>query len=293
MSRLVQVWDGVFTKLEMENPGGSHKFRAANHILERAISLGELTAGRSTVIEKTGGNFGLALLALCQKRDISVELVVGLQFSPVKRRLLEALGAKLLGLELLQSGWTPAEVVNHYLGCQTSNGRSYWYPDQFNNLTGISAHRFETASELAQQLTAAGSGKNIIFVGGAGTGASFTGLTLGLRDHGFDVYAVLAEPEGCCSSEGVFIDHRFEGVAVGVVPPFLDLSLVKRRINVPLLEAFETQRAVYKEIGLWIGHSSAMCLAVAKRLKADDRNTATPIVTITYDSGLWYPDYAS
>lgn len=133
----------------------------------------------TTVIEKTGGSFGFGLLAACHKYQVAVELAVGLSFSQTKRDLLECFGARLIGKEMLMAGATPKDVVMHHLDNQAALGKSYFYTDQFNNPVGIEAHRYQTASELAVQLTNAGAGRQILFVGCAGTGASFTGITLG------------------------------------------------------------------------------------------------------------------
>lgn len=107
MSELISVSDRIYTKLEMNNPGGSHKYRAARRIVEHAVSNGDIIPGVTTVIEKTGGSFGFGLLAACHKYQVAVELAVGLSFSQTKRDLLECFGARLIGKEMLMAGATP------------------------------------------------------------------------------------------------------------------------------------------------------------------------------------------
>lgn len=290
MSALVRSGDRILTKLEMNNPGGSHKYRAAKFIIEAAISKGDIIPGLTTVIEKTGGNFGFGLVATCHKHKIPVELAIGLGFSKTKRDLLECFGAKLIGKDMLIAGASPKEVINHHLEHQTDMGKSYYYSDQFNNHVGVEAHRYQTASELAFQLSEAGVGQKLLFVGCAGTGASFTGITLGLKDHGFDVSTVLVDPFGCDSREGVFSDHRLEGMAVGVCPPFLDWSLVNDRSHVEHHQMLAAQRWFYMQSGTFVGNTAAACLSVAQRLSKLPDYTDTTLVTIAYDAGLWYQD---
>lgn len=290
MSELISVSDRIYTKLEMNNPGGSHKYRAARRIIEHAVRKGDIIPGVTTVIEKTGGSFGFGLLAACHKYQVAVELAVGLSFSQTKRDLLECFGARLIGKEMLMAGATPKDVVMHHLDNQAALGKSYFYTDQFNNPVGIEAHRYQTASELAAQLTNAGAGRQILFVGCAGTGASFTGITLGLKDHGFDVSTVLVDPNGCDSRAGVFTDHRFEGMAVGVCPPFMDWSLVDERAQVQHAEMLAAQRWFYMQSGIFVGNTAAACLAVAQRMAQHPRYVETTLVTIAYDAGLWYQD---
>ncbi|MDX1456395.1 MAG: pyridoxal-phosphate dependent enzyme [Marinobacter sp.] len=290
MSGLESYGDRLFVKLEMNNPGGSHKFRAADRIVRCAIERGDIVPGKTTVIEKTGGNFGFGLLASCYQHNVQVDLAIGLGFSPVKRKLLESFGARLIGIDMLENGKTPREVVEHYLAIQAQLGRHYYYTDQFNNADGVTAHRCSTGRELVDQLVNQRVGRKVLFVGGAGTGASFTGITQALNEHGFDVETVLVEPAECDSRNGVFADHRLEGMAVGVMPPFLDWSLVNEVCSVTLDEMLAAQRHFYMNNGLYLGNTSAACFAVARQLLERPEHADRAIVTLAYDSGLWYSD---
>lgn len=288
MNKIIKVCDRLFTKLEMNNTGGSHKYRAACLIIEDALNKGNIVPGVTTVIEKTGGNFGFGLIAACYRHGIPVELVVGLGFSPAKRDLLESVGAQLVGKDLLLFGASPKDVVNSYLENQDQLGKSYYYTDQFSNRIAIDAYRYHTAPELASQLIEEGVGHKLLFVGCAGTGASFTGVTSGLKDHGFDVSTVLVDPFGCDSKKGIFSDHRLEGMAVGVSPPFLDGSLVDRQSQVEHTEMLAAQAWFYRLTGLDIGYTSAACISVAQRLVRLPEYADTTCITIAYDAGVWY-----
>ncbi len=290
MSRLTKCDDRLLVKLELNNLGGSHKFRAANHIVRCAIERGDIVPGKTTVIEKTGGNFGFGLLAACYQHNVQVDLAIGLSFSPLKRKLLESFGARLIGKDMLKEGMTPKEVVEHHLARQQQLGRHYYYTDQFNNPDGVEAHRCSTGRELAHQLSEQHVGKRFLFVGCAGTGASFTGITLALRESGFAVETALVEPAGCDTRNGVFTDHRLEGMSVGVMPPFLDWSLVDAVHAVTLAETLEAQRDFYLRHGVHVGNTSAACFAVDRQLLEHPRHRDKVIVTMAYDSGLWYAD---
>lgn len=288
MNKVIKVCDRLFTKLEMNNLGSSHKYRAASLIIEDGLNKGGIVPGVTTVIEKTGGNFGFGLIAACHPYGIPVELVVGLGFSQAKRDLLECVGAQLIGKKLLLSGVSTKNVVDLHLKNQIQLGKSYYYTDQFNNRIGIDAHRYQTAPELAAQLIEMGVGNKLLFVGCAGTGASFTGITLGLKEHGFDVSTVLVDPFGCDSKEGIFLDHRLEGMAVGVSPPFLDWSLVDRRSQVEHTQMLAAQEWFYKLTKIYIGYTAAACVSVAQRLVSLPDYADTTCITIAYDAGFWY-----
>lgn len=290
MSQLSKFNDRLFTKLELNCLSGSHKYRAADYIIRRAIQRGDVVPGQTTVIEKTGGNFGFGLLTACNQHNVHVDLAVGLSFSKTKRDLLECFGARLIGKDMLKNGLSPRDVIQHYLACQDQLGKRYYYTDQFNNPDGVEAHRCSTGRELAAQLTEQKVGKNLLFVGCAGTGASFTGVTKALIESGFDVDTLLVEPAECDTRNAVFADHRLEGMSVGVMPPFLDWSLVGDVKAVTLAEALEAQRHCYIHNGFYIGNTSAACLAVAMQILLEPKYSEKVIITIAYDSGHWYSD---
>jgi len=128
-------------------------------------------------------------------------------------------------------------------------------------------------------------------VGGAGTGASFTGVSLALRDAGFDVTSILVEPVGCDMRANIFSEHRIEGISVGVVAPFLDWDLVHDIQKISLHEMKNAQQWAWGKSGLFIGNSSAAAIAAALKIRNHTNFKSTPIVTLIYDSGLWYNDW--
>lgn len=292
MSHLVQCASQIFVKTELDNPGCSHKYRAAKFIVDQAVTSGDIIPGETTVIEKTGGNFGFGLLMACQAHDVGVELAIGLTFSQRKRSLLEFLGARLIGKEMLVAGMTPKEVVQYHLDEQRALGKRYFYTDQFQNRMGVEAHRQQTGVELVSQLEQREDvGREVVLIGGAGTGASFTGISLALRDAGFRFTTVLVEPEGCDMQSGLFTEHRIEGISVGVPAPFLDWGLVHEVQSVRLQEVLEAQRWFYLQTGIFVGNSSAANIAVARNIRESKRFDGVPVVTVAYDSGLWYNDF--
>lgn len=292
MPDLIECPEGIFVKPELHSPGLSHKYRAARLIIDTALDQGLIVRGETTVIEKTGGNFGLGLIFACQHHDIDVELAVGLSFSDKKRNLLEFLGARLIGKEMLKEGMSPKEVIDFHLNQQKSMGKKYYFPDQFSNKLGVEAHRQETGRELAKSLAVRSDlGKNIIFIGGAGTGASITGVSVALKENGFSLQSILVEPDGSNMRAGSFCEHRLEGISVGVPAPFLDWNLISDVQSVTLDEVLAAQRWFFLSTGFLIGNSSAANIAVARRLRRKEKFKNLPLITIAYDSGSWYEDF--
>ena len=285
---LIKISNNIFVKIEAFNESGSHKVRAAQLIIENAVNQGKIISGTTTVIEKTGGNFGFGLIYACNKFDVDIELVVGLSFSEKKRLYLEALGAKLIGKEMLQKGKTPKQVVDYQIKNSKKLGKKYFYTDQFNNIDSLNAHLKLTGPEISNQIQDEINSKELYFVSCAGTGASLMGIRQSLIDRKFSVKTYLVEPDGCDSENEIFVDHRFEGMSVGVSPPFVKWEAIDEKIHINFRDALKEQKNFAKKHGQLIGNTSAACLHAARVIEQENKNI--PILTIIYDHGLWYDD---
>lgn len=286
---LVQIEENIYVKYEFLNESGSHKVRAAEHIISNAIQHGKIILGETTIIEKTGGNFGFGLIHACQKFNLDIELAIGLSYSKKKRNYLQTLGAKLIGEKMMEDeGKTPKEVVEYHLSNSSKLNKKYFYTDQFNNRDSINGHFYSTGPEIFNQLKEQGISNKIAFVACAGTGASLMGVSKALIKRNIDVDNYLVEPKDCNSKNEVFVDHRFEGMAVGVSPPFIEWDAIKTRIEVSLTEMLEEQKHFAIKYGQLIGNTSAACIHAAR--KVSKSNLGITILTIAYDHGLWYND---
>lgn len=282
----IRLAGNICIKIEAHNPGGSHKSRAARFMVERAVAEHGLVAGDGRrLLEKTGGNLGVGLAYEARRLGIGVDLVVGLSFSPVKRALCEIYGARLVGVDRLTVGMSPREVIEALL--REAPGE-YLYTDQFRNAANLAAHVEETGPELVDQLARAKlfDGRRIVLVKGAGTGASFTGLATALLSASSRTECRLVLPTGCDLDTSTFRDHAMEGTAVGVVPSFLDRSLVAGTIPVADEDAFAGQRMLAQAIGFFPGVSSGANYFAACKVAVEDPDAL--VVTMAYDVGESY-----
>jgi cysteine synthase len=280
---LLRVKSNLFVKAELFNPAGSHKARSARYVVEDALARGYLTpGGRRRILEKTGGNFGIGLAMAARPHSIGVDLVVGLSFSPIKRAMCEAYGARLVGVDRLEAGLSPKEVIAELL---SEDPTAWHFTDQFANAANLTAHERETGPEIVSQLHAAGIDRSrpLILVKGAGTGASTTGVARCLKLAFSKVQVTVVVPLGCDLMEGVFVDHPLEGIAVGVRPPFLDYALVDQFTSVSPQQALEGQTLLARAAGIFPGSSSGASVFVASALA--QRLPEATIVTFAYDGG--------
>ena len=280
---LLRIAPNLFVKAELFNPAGSHKARSARHVVDSAIAQGHIApGGPRRILEKTGGNFGIGLAMAAGAHGIGVDLVIGLSFSPIKRALCEAFGARLVGMERLQAGLSPKDVIAELLEKEPAK---WHFTDQFANPANLAAHEKETGPEVVTQLKAAGVERwqPVILVKGAGTGASTTGVARSLKAAFSNVEVNVVVPLGCNLEEGVLSDHPLEGIAVGVKPPFLEYALVDKFTNVSPQQAWKGQTLLAQSAGIFPGSSSGANIFVAHALAQ-----ALPdamIVTFAYDGG--------
>ncbi|WP_460448090.1 PLP-dependent cysteine synthase family protein [Alsobacter sp. SYSU BS001988] len=285
----IRARPNLFAKLELFNPGGSHKMRAARRVVARAIQSGDLTPhGPRRIIEKSGGNFGVGLAYEASRHGIGVDLVIGLSFSPLKRALCQEYGARLIGVDLLRQGLQPKEVITKFLAEEPD---LYYFTDQFSNPGNIEAHLQETGPELAAQLRPhLDQYKGCILVVAAGTGASASGVSQAMKARIPGLTVVLNQPQGCCYRTGVYSDHAQKGTAVGVAPPFLDLNALDRIETVSDADARLGQRLFAADTGIFPGPSAGGNYVLARRIA--ERCPDHLVATLIYDAGEGYLDAA-
>lgn len=191
-------------------------------------------------------------MAAAAEISVSVDLAVGLGFSKIKRQSLEFFGANLIGVDMLENGLTPKEVVEWHLKNSEQLNKKYFFTNQFNNQHSVDAHEHNTGFELVEQIKEYFPDvTKVDFVSCAGTGASLTGIARALNLAGYKVNVILVEPDGCDTQNGVFIDHNLEGMSVGVIPPFVNWSDIGEVHKVGFEKVVEAQKFFAKNNGFF------------------------------------------
>lgn len=285
MTPIARPKQNIVLKQEHLNPGGSHKSRAARRIISDALASGSIsTGGKRRILEKSGGNFGIGLALEAAKHNIDVDLVIGLSFSPTKKKICRALGANLVGTDLLEAGLQPKEVIEKLLN---SEKNKYFFTDQFSNPTSYTAHLEETGPELASQIEyLAPQFDGLSLVLSAGTGAHAAAIFTSIKRQYKDLKLIVVEPEGCSFKKGIFKDHGQFGSAVGSTPPFLDLRKVDLFQKVSDQSARYGQIQLMHDLGTFPGPTSgANYFAAMQEAKLHPNRL---VVSMTYDHGEAY-----
>jgi cysteine synthase A len=283
----------ILLKLELANPGGSIKDRAALACLEAAEARGDLPPG-GTVVELTSGNMGIGLAIACAIKGYRMIAVMSEGNSPERRRVLAAYGAEVELVPQLPDG-VPGKVSGADLELVEQRTQELvrqlgaWRPDQFANPDNPGAHELSTGPELWQQ-AGGRPGALTAFVAMVGTGGTFVGVARALkrRDPGIACYAV--EPAGAPVLAGQPVtnpSHKLQGAGYAFVPPAWDPALCAGTIAISDDDAIAAARALARREGVLGGFSTGANVAAALRL-ADAAPPGAVIATIASDTGLRY-----
>jgi cysteine synthase A len=282
MVRLARVAPDVelFAKLEAINPGGSVKDRIGVSMIEAAEREGRITPGRTTVVEATSGNTGIALAFVCAARGYDLVLTLPQGMSREREALLRLYGAEVRVTESL-GGMNEAVDAARELARQ----EDVFLPDQFANPANPEIHRRTTAPEILDALD----GDVDVFVAGVGTGGTITGVGEVLKERNPDTYVVAVEPAASpVLAGGAPGPHKIQGIGAGFVPAILNREVLDEIIAVEDEDAIAAARAVAQREGVLAGVSAGAAVHAALELARRPEWRGKRIVAILPDSGERY-----
>ena len=270
----------LYGKLEATNPGGSVKDRIGVAMIEAAERDGLIEPGRSTIVEATSGNTGIALAMVCAAKGYQLVLTLPEGMSRERTALLRQYGARV---ELIDSMGGMTEAVER--ARELARDADVFLPDQFSNPANPEVHRRTTGPEI---LAALGSGVDAL-VAGVGTGGTITGVGEVLRAKNPACRIVAVEPaSSAVLSGGAPGPHRIQGIGAGFVPAVLNREILDEVIQVSDERAIEFARRLAREEGILAGISCGAAVAGALELAARPELAGKRIVVILPDSGERY-----
>ena len=270
----------LLAKLESFNPGGSVKDRVAKKMLDEAERAGRLTP-QSVIIEPTSGNTGIGLAAIAAARGYRVVITMPETMSEERRRLMTAYGAQVVltdGARGMAGAIARAEELARELP-------DSFIPGQFENPANPAAHYDTTGPEIWADTD----GAVDIFVAGAGTGGTVSGVGRYLKEKNPALKVVAVEPvDSPVLSGGQAGAHGLQGIGAGFVPKVLDVSLLDEVVAVSTDDAYAAGRLLCRREGILAGISSGAALHAAMLLAKRAENAGKTIVTLLPDTGERY-----
>jgi cysteine synthase A len=271
----------VLGKLESFNPGGSVKDRIGLSMIEAAEAEGIIAPGRTTIIEPTSGNTGVALAMVAASRGYDLVLAMPDTMSVERRALLKAYGARLV-LTPGSEGMSGAVARALELAADREDA---FVPQQFENAANPQAHRATTAEEIWADTD----GEIAAFVAGVGTGGTLTGVGQVLKERRPGVVVVAVEPaESAVLSGRPPGVHRIQGIGAGFVPQVLDVGIADEIVTVASDDALATSRGLARDEGVLVGISAGANVWAAGAIARRPEMAGAVIVTILCDTGERY-----
>ncbi len=279
INRLAPAGRAIYVKIEFFNPGGSVKDRLAIAMIDEAERRGVLKPG-TTVIEPTSGNTGIALAMVCAARGYPFVAVMADSFSVERRRLMKALGAKVL--------LTPREqrATGMVAKAKELADKHGWFmPQQFVNPANPAYHRNTTGPEILQDFA---DRRLDVFVSGVGTGGTITGAGQMLKLARPEIQIVVTEPEGAAILSGrEWKPHMIQGWNPDFVPEVLDTGIYDRIVTVTDVEARDAARALAQQEGIFCGVSAGGTFAAAVKV-AKESPEGSVLLAMLPDTGERY-----
>jgi cysteine synthase A len=280
LTRLAPDGAEVFGKLEMFNPGGSVKDRIGVAMIQAAEDEGRIEPGRTTIVEATSGNTGIALAFVCAAKGYDLVLTLPQGMSREREGLLRLYGAQVHVTESM-GGMDEAVAAAQAM----ARDPGVFLPDQFSNPANPEAHRRTTGPELWEALD----GKIDYLVAGVGTGGTITGAGSFLKERNPRLKVIAVEPASSpVLSGGRPGPHKIQGIGAGFVPPVLDRDLVDEIVPVDDEDAIETARAAARREGVLCGISCGAALWAALEIAARPEAAGRRIAVVLPDSGERY-----
>lgn len=263
----------LLAKLEFFNPLASVKDRIGLALIESLEKQGKAIPGKTTLIEPTSGNTGIALAFAAAAKGYHLILTMPETMSVERRKLLKFLGAELVlteGAKGMKGAIAKAEEL-------ANENPDAIIPQQFENPANPDVHRHTTAEEIWNDTK----GDVDFLVAGVGTGGTITGIGQVIKQRKPDFKVIAVEPKDSpVLSGGQPGPHKLQGIGAGFVPKTLDTHVYDEIIPVSNEDAFKNSRDLALLEGIPVGISSGAALTAAIEIGKRPKNAGKNIVII-------------
>ena len=289
----------LLAKVEYFNPIGSIKDRIVLRIIEDAEKAGKIQPGKTTLIEYTSGNTGIAVSAIGAMKGYKVQIYLQEGVSRERLQVMKAFGANVTkigdvpelqdSLKATNNDFVAAtNLLKQHIRERQAAGDSIYFVDQMINPLNPVAHHDTTGPEIWEDTD----GKLAAVVASVGTAGTIRGISDYIHEKSKDVKIFAVEP---AADDKILTGiHNFTDVPFERVPPSLKTeNSLKEGIYDEVFVgdpkgAFQAARDVAKTDGVLVGNSSGATLWGATQIAKRPEFEGKDIVVIFPDTGLRY-----
>ncbi len=279
INKLAPAHVDMYVKVESFNPMASVKDRLAHAIIADAEAKKLLKPGQ-TVVEATSGNTGIALAMVCAAKGYPFVAVMAESFSIERRKLMRALGAKVVLTPAAERGTGMVRVA-----AELAEKKGWFLARQFENEANPAYHRSTTGPEILQDFA----GKKLdYFVSGYGTGGTITGVGEVLKLARPDIQIVATEPvEASLLAGKEWSPHKLQGWTPDFIADVMNQDIYDDLIPVNEHESKECSLNLASKEGILCGISAGATFAAALQV-AKKAKPGSVILSMIPDTGERY-----
>ena len=233
----------ILGKLESANPGNSVKDRIGKAMIEAAEASGDLVPGKSTIVEPTSGNTGIALSLIAAAKGYPCVIVMPDTMSPERRATMRAFGAKIVLTEGAKGMRAAIDTANEI----AEKIENAFMPQQFRNPANPDVHFRTTGPEIWDDTD----GSVDAVVAGVGTGGTITGVARYIKPKKSSFKAIAVEPKDSpVLSGGTPGPHKIQGIGAGFIPEVLETDILDGVVTISNDDAVKMAQRLAREEGL-------------------------------------------
>ncbi len=276
----------LYTKLELLNPTGSVKDRAAAYVIEKILESGQITP-QTTIIESSSGNFGIALAAYCKYRGLKFICVVDPCISSMNELLIRSFNGTIIKIENPdENGGYLLNRIRKVKQLLEEISDSYWV-NQYGNPYNADAYYYTLGEEILADL------KQIDYVFlGISSGGTLTGVSRRIKYTFPNVKIIAVDIVGSVIFGHPPKKRYIPGIGSSMVPEILKKAFIDEVVMMDEMSTVSMCRELLQRFGIFAGGSSGSVFGGIKKYfienSVNNSNKPLTVVTIFPDRGERY-----